>query len=51
MRNAAAQGGTEFGQDGREVLVSIALVQEHRLRGCHGDLELRDEGLALRCSR
>ncbi len=48
MRDAAGQGRAKLGEDGGEVLVGVALVQEHGLGARRGDFELRDEGLALR---
>jgi len=38
---------TKLAQDGAEVRMRIALMQEDGLAGVHGELELREEGLAL----
>ena len=52
MRDAAArQLPSMLAQDGDEILVRVALMQEHRLADPRGDLELTSERGALHVAR
>ncbi len=51
MRDARGDPWPMFREDRHEVLVRIALVQEHGLAGRRRDLELRRERRALRRAR
>ena len=51
MRDSAAEARAVFAQDRQELLVRVALVEEHRLAQLHGEVELSPERCELRRAR
>lgn len=51
MRNTADEAAAEVLEDGFEIFVGVALMQEDRLGDGHGQFQLRDEGGSLRRGR